>query len=182
MEESEFKLTSQIHVQHCIMFQHSHHYTSHWHFVVFCNLNLNIYNVKVWALTLQRKNWPTLFSVWLPLILSMHKTNIQVSTCQSFAHGLRSVIPSSIKSLVFEVLKWRWKDLIWPGTSFRGMRWQSWLQYCASRKVVSSIPYGVTGIFHRYNPSGCTMALGSTQTPTEMSNRNIFLGVKAAGA
>ena len=37
---------------------------------------------------------------------------------------------------------------------------------------------GVTGIFHRHNP----MALGSTQPLTEMSNRNISWGVKAAGA
>ena len=32
--------------------------------------------------------------------------------------------------------------------------------------------------FHWHNP----MALGSTQTPTEMSTRNISWGVKAAGA
>jgi hypothetical protein len=31
----------------------------------------------------------------------------------------------------------------------------------------------VTGIFHRHNPAGCTMALGSTQPLTEMSTRNI---------
>ena len=33
-----------------------------------------------------------------------------------------------------------------------------------------------------HNPSGRTMALGSTQPLTEMSTRNIFLGVKEAGA
>ena len=113
----------------------------------------------------------SLFSVWLSLILGMHKTNGQVSTCQSFAHGFSSVIPSSGKRHIFEVLKWRCKDLIWPGTSFRGMQWQSWLWYCASRKVAGPIPDGVTGIFHRYNPSGCTMALGSIQPLTEMSKR-----------
>jgi hypothetical protein len=53
--------------------------------------------------------------------------------------------------------------------------WCSWLRYCAiSRKVAGSIPDGVTGVFHTYNPSGRTMALGSTQPLTEMSNRNIF--------
>jgi hypothetical protein len=31
----------------------------------------------------------------------------------------------------------------------------------------------VTGIFHRHNFSGRTMALGSTQPLTEMSTRNI---------
>ena len=32
------------------------------------------------------------------------------------------------------------------------------------------------------NPSGRTMALGLTQPLTEMSTRNIYWGVKAAGA
>ena len=37
-------------------------------------------------------------------------------------------------------------------------------------------------IFHCHNPSGRTMAPGSTQPLTEMSTRNISWGVKAAGA
>jgi hypothetical protein len=50
----------------------------------------------------------------------------------------------------------------------------SWLRHCAtSWKVSGSIPDGVIGIFHWHNPSGCTMALGSTQPLTEMSTRNI---------
>jgi hypothetical protein len=36
------------------------------------------------------------------------------------------------------------------------------------------IPDGVIGIFHRHNLSSRTMALGSTQSLTEMSTRNIF--------
>jgi len=39
-----------------------------------------------------------------------------------------------------------------------------------------SIPDGVIGTFHWHNPSGRTMALGSTQPLTEMSTRNIPLG------
>jgi hypothetical protein len=39
------------------------------------------------------------------------------------------------------------------------------------RKVAGPIPDGVTGYFHWHNPSGCTMALGSTQHLTEMSTR-----------
>jgi hypothetical protein len=50
------------------------------------------------------------------------------------------------------------------------------------RKVAGSIPNDVTGIFHWHNPSGHTMALGPTKPLTEMSTRNIFLEVKAAGA
>jgi hypothetical protein len=45
-----------------------------------------------------------------------------------------------------------------------------------------SIPDDVIGIFHWHNPSGRTVALGSTQPATEMSTRNISWGVKAAGA
>ena len=53
----------------------------------------------------------------------------------------------------------------------------SWLSDGAtSRKVAGSIPDGVNYIFHRHDPSGHTTALGSTQPPTEMSTRNIFLG------
>jgi hypothetical protein len=36
--------------------------------------------------------------------------------------------------------------------------------------------------FHLHNPPGRTMALGLTQPLTEISTRNIFWGVKAAGA
>jgi len=62
-----------------------------------------------------------------------------------------------------------------------GMRLRSWFRHCAtSRKVAGSIPDGVLGIFHGHNPSGCTMALGSTQPLREMSTRNISWGVKAA--
>jgi hypothetical protein len=57
------------------------------------------------------------------------------------------------------------------------------LRHCAtSRKVAGSIPYGVFAIFHLRNPSGRTVALGSTQPLTEMSTRNISWGVKTAGA
>jgi hypothetical protein len=49
-----------------------------------------------------------------------------------------------------------------------------WLRYCATnRTVAGSFPDGVIGIFHLHDPSGRTMALGSTQPLTEMSTRNI---------
>jgi hypothetical protein len=44
--------------------------------------------------------------------------------------------------------------------------------------IDKKIPDGVIGIFS----SGRTMALGLTQSLTEMSTRNIFCGVKTAGA
>jgi hypothetical protein len=52
-----------------------------------------------------------------------------------------------------------------------------WLRHCATnRKVAGSIPDGVTGIFHCHNPSGRTLALGSTKPVTEMTTRNISWG------
>jgi len=55
--------------------------------------------------------------------------------------------------------------------------WRSYLRHCATgRKVAGSIPDGVTGIFHRHNPSDRTMALRLTQPLTEMSTRNISWG------
>ena len=60
-----------------------------------------------------------------------------------------------------------------------GTWWRSWLRHCAiSRKVLGSIPDGVIGIFHWHNPSGRTVALGSTQPLTEMSTRNTSCGGK----
>jgi hypothetical protein len=50
-------------------------------------------------------------------------------------------------------------------------------KHCATnRKVAGSIPDGVTGIFQWLNPSGRTVAPGSTQPLTEMSTRNHFWG------
>jgi hypothetical protein len=45
------------------------------------------------------------------------------------------------------------------------------LRYCTrSRQVAGSIP-DVTGIFHWHNPSGRTMALGSTQPLIKMRGK-----------
>ena len=61
----------------------------------------------------------------------------------------------------------------------RGTQWCSWLWHCAANwKVTGSIPYGVIGIFHWYNPSGRTLALGLTHPLTEMSTRNISWGCR----
>ena len=52
-----------------------------------------------------------------------------------------------------------------------------WLRRCVTnRKVAGSIPDGLIGIFHRHNPSDRTVALGSTQSLTEMSTRRISWG------
>jgi len=54
--------------------------------------------------------------------------------------------------------------------------WRSWLICATGLQVADSIPDAVN------NPSFRVVALGSTQTLTEMSTRNISLGIKAAGA
>ena len=48
-------------------------------------------------------------------------------------------------------------------------------------QVTGSIPDGVIGILHWHNPSDRTMVLGSNQSLTEMSTRDISRRVKAAG-
>ena len=53
------------------------------------------------------------------------------------------------------------------------------LRCCVTnRKVTGSIPAGVSVIFHWHNPSGRTVALGSSQPLTEMSTRSISWGWK----
>jgi hypothetical protein len=54
------------------------------------------------------------------------------------------------------------------------------MDHCAtSLKIEGSIPDGITRIFHWRNLSGRTMALGSTQSQTQMSTRKFSWGVKA---
>ena len=56
-------------------------------------------------------------------------------------------------------------------------RWRSWLRHCSTiRKGVVSIPDGVFGIFHRHNPSGRNMTLGSNEPLIEISTRNMSWG------
>ena len=51
------------------------------------------------------------------------------------------------------------------------------LRHCATRwKAMSSITNGVSGIFHWFNPSGRTTALGSTRPLTQTSTSNVSWG------
>jgi hypothetical protein len=50
--------------------------------------------------------------------------------------------------------------------------------YATSWKVTGSIPDVIIGFFNWPNPSGHTTALGLTQPLTEMSTRNLPVGVK----
>jgi len=60
-----------------------------------------------------------------------------------------------------------------------GMQSRSWLRHCEGHRFNSR---WCQRTFSFHNPSGGTMALGSTQPLTEMSTRNISWGVRAAGA
>jgi hypothetical protein len=61
-------------------------------------------------------------------------------------------------------------------------QWCRWLRHCfTSQKVAGLIPDVVIWIFHWRNPSGCTMALVSTQPVTEMSIRGICWGWGSRG-
>jgi hypothetical protein len=51
---------------------------------------------------------------------------------------------------------------------------RSWLRHCATRrKIAGSVPVVVFEIFHWLNPSGLTVALGSTQPLTEIRARDL---------
>ena len=109
-------------------------------------------------------------------------------------NGLREVTPHNSNALTYNANVFELSDYflyhlfqiynpkVCPQSAFKCLVWiseqivmrRSWLRHCAtSRKVAGSIPDGVTGIFHLYNPSGRTVALGSTQPLIEMSTRNI---------
>jgi len=60
-------------------------------------------------------------------------------------------------------LSWKWVATsdMWGTAVAQKLRY-----YATNRKVAGSIPDGVTEIFHWYNPSDGTMALGSIQPLT----------------
>ena len=131
---------------------------------------------------------------WEPTRIQSHTNLVHASPWDEFnsyltlcTHGLNNArfmavelrnrkasFITSIKYSIFKLDKSHWQRGTWR---------RSRSKHCAtSRKVAGSIPDVVTGIFHWHNPSSRTMALELTQPLTEMSTRNIFWGVKAAGA
>jgi len=98
--------------------------------------------------------------IHFPSLHSMQSVQCRVK----FDNGFRCArFYVELKSTRFySVLSWLYQDT----------PWRSCLRHCAtSGKVAGSIPDGVTGIFRWYNPSGRTMALGSTQALTEMRGK-----------
>jgi hypothetical protein len=57
----------------------------------------------------------------------------------------------------------------------RGTRWRNCLRHCAIiLNFAVSVPGYLIGIFQGHNPYDRTLALASTQPPTEVNTRNIF--------
>ena len=67
-------------------------------------------------------------------------------------------------------------------TKFRSTIYRPSWALVKEATVAGSIPDGVIGTFHWHNLPDRTMALGLTQSLTEMTTRNISWRVKAAGA
>jgi len=66
---------------------------------------------------------------------------------------------------------------------FFQVQYRIWFRHwVTSRQVAGSIPDGVTGIFHSYNPYSHTVTQRSIRHLTEMITRIISWGVKVAGA
>ena len=95
------------------------------------------------------------------------------------------VLCRSLKTRQFWLLFWCMCEKCWSvhlnnsKTYLKGVETAvaQWLRCCVTnRKVAGSIPGGVIGIFYWHNPSDRTMALGLTQSLTEMSTRSISWG------
>jgi hypothetical protein len=94
-------------------------------------------------------------------------------SCHPHSECGRNELGSILHWIIHSVLKF----VVAVIQNVGGTRWRSWLRHSTtSRKIAGSIPDGVIGSFHWYNPSGRTMALGLTQPVTEISTRNISWG------
>ena len=124
--------------------------------------------------------WPDTFRTGLVMFYFQPLHNIQFLRCYMFRPPLVAIIRElqyykDIRSLSFNLSE-NGKHCCMILNCDR-----CWRHTASNRKFVDSIPDGVILIFHCFNPSSRTMALGSTQPLTEMSTRNIPWGVKAAG-
>jgi hypothetical protein len=105
--------------------------------------------------------------ICVPLTRCFHSPHFKV--CKGF---LITILKKS-----FYVVGVLWVEILRCLLSLKpGHAVAQWLRHCATnRKFAGSIPVGVTVIFHWHNPFDRTVALGSTQPPTEL---RIFPGGK----
>jgi len=140
--------------------------------------NINQRNSHVWGLQTQRNQYKTAFQCnvlhsWAVLPSSGIHVHAEIVWRNMFKQEIRNYcLWRYLTTSQSAVNKLGWKC---PCTLFfGGTRWRSWLRhYATSRSVTGSILDAFIGIFHWHNPSDRTIVLGSTQTLTEMSTRNI---------
>jgi hypothetical protein len=122
---------------------------------------------------------------WLVFLI----TEVVTVYCAVGTESYKSDYVLSLKGYIKRILSsgaTRWKQpngacasfgnyLLWLYSIIRDTRWRIWLRHCAtSRKDPGSIPDCIIGIFIDIIFPAALWTLGSTQTPTEMSSRNIF--------
>jgi hypothetical protein len=105
---------------------------------------------------------------WNIFLFSLSEVYLFLFMCSSWIPVMRYNDKASVVKPLYSVGKW---NRIWTGGA---VGWGTALQAGRSRVRID----GFSGIFHWFNSSGPTVALGSTQPLAEMSTR----GVKAAGA
>ena len=108
-----------------------------------------------------------------PTLLLPRPSFVGISTLYpvfSNLSGLQASVPDCMHGcdiLVYGRLKTIRKRTDWQSDraerECRKQREEKWRHCPTSRKVAGSIPDDVTGILHSHNPSGRTVALGSTQ-------------------
>jgi hypothetical protein len=104
-----------------------------------------------------------------PILRQLNPLNISasMSVMTPFVHDQEFLMTNWHMTIVYSYLP----QLTEPKYFTNITRWRRWLRHCAtSRKVASSIPNGVTGIFYWHNPSGRTIAL----VVDSASNRNQY--------
>jgi hypothetical protein len=113
----------------------------------------NFYTIKI---NYRSKRWTSVIEVFFS-ILQCYRGDQTVYRGQMFG-PYKHLFVASLRSVVLRLTEFFYHSLSPPSLS---------LSLCED---------DVIGIFHRHNPSDRTMALGSTQPLTEMSNRRISWG------
>ena len=119
--------------------------------------------LSVWSIT-ESKFYNKLHS----LPLKKRGQNFQKAHCNLFHFRWTVLMP------LLNMASWIIGLINHPGSWFR--------HWATSWKVAGSIPDGFIATFHWHNPAFCIVVLGSTPPLTEMGTRNIFWGLKLAGA
>jgi hypothetical protein len=103
---------------------------------------------------------------WIHLARDMNHWQDLIKTLINF--GFRNMLRNS--SVTERLVAFQ------EGLSFMELFGQSSRHYAASPTVAGLIPNEVMGFFNWWNPSSCTMGLGSTQSRTEVNTRNLTGG------